>query len=320
MTKLRSIMGKMIDHPYNIGLLESISDTALEYLRDRAQIFDHLNNKTILTNLDALVTRGKGQVMKSLIDNCPKLKVIARCGVGINNIDVAYASQKQIKVVNTPGINADTVAEHTMTLVLTLQRRLVFLDQQVKAGNWSTRNTYHGDEIRGKTLGIIGFGNIGRKVADLAKAFKMNVIFWNRSDVSNEYDQVSLEHLLKHADVISLHLPINPDTYHFLNAARLGILKPNALIVNTGRGDLIDQKVLEEKLINNVIGGFAADVLAEQPPSTDSILLRHSNVILTPHAASLTQRTFDEICMLSVKNVCRLLEGKEIPDKFIVRL
>ena len=308
----------MLDHPFNIGLLEPISTPALSLLQENAFVYEVPFDSRVYAQLDALVTRGKGQIQKKLIDQCPKLKVIARCGVGVNNIDIDHAKYKGIFVINTPGINADTVAEHTMALILNLQRQIVPLNLAVKNGNWDIRNTYKGDEVRSKTIGIIGFGNIGSKVAKLARTFQMNIIFWNRSHIQSEYQQVSLKTLLRDSDIVSLHLPLNRETYHILDETRLGLTKPDVLIINTGRGELIDQPCLESMLISGRIGGFAADVLTEQPPPEDSPLLSHPNVILTPHAASLTKRTFNDICVRSAQNIIGLLRGDQIPSRFVV--
>lgn len=315
----RFIMIAMLEHKFIVGLLEPISDKSYQYLSEHSYVIEIPSSpKRMLEKLDAVITRGKGTIRAEFIDLSPNLRVIARCGVGVNNIDVDYATKRKIQVLNTPGLNADTVAEHSLALMLILQRQIKTMNEAVRNNRWADRDQYGGDEIRGKILGIIGFGNIGRRVAKLAEAFGMHIQFWNRSPVKSSYDQRSLEEVLSTSDIVSLHLPSNSDTFQLINKHRLELLKTHALIINTGRGDLIDQRALEQRLSLNEIGGFAADVLTEQPPAPDSILLQLPNVILTPHAASLTQRTFNAICQTSVENVISLLNGKVVDALFKV--
>ncbi|MEN0051226.1 MAG: NAD(P)-dependent oxidoreductase, partial [Bacteroidota bacterium] len=307
----------------NILLLESITDEALSILKKDSNVFASSSpfsgeEITEKYNIHAIVTRGKGDVSQTLISKCPDLQVIARCGVGLDNINVSFASQKGVKVVNTPGSNADTVAEHALALMLSLQRNLYNSISAVKSDNWDFRKNYQGDEIRGKTLGILGLGNIGSKVARLAEAFGLSIIYWDVAEKSGiNYPFLALEKVYERADIISLHLPLVEATKNLINENALQKMRSHCLLINTSRGGIINQDALLVALENHQIGGFAADVLATEPPHSDDPLLQLDNVLITPHAASLTATTYNQMCVVTAQNTIDLLQGKSINEKYI---
>ncbi|MEL7161110.1 MAG: hydroxyacid dehydrogenase [Bacteroidota bacterium] len=308
-----------------ILLLETISPEADTLLRGAAEVRlaeTPYSGPDIARDweVEAIVTRGKGDVSAALIDACPKLRVIARCGVGLDNVEVRYATQKGIAVVNAPGSNADTVAEHTLGLMLSLQRRTYASIAAVKAENWDYRKEYGGDEIRGKTLGILGYGDIGQRVGRLAEAFGMRVHFLARPQVpggDQDGSARSLDELLREADILSLHLPLTERTRLILNVTNLLRSRPGQLIINTARGGLIDEAALLRGLQSGRIGGYAADVLQTEPPAAASPLLALPNVLVTPHAASLTARTYNQMCVLTAHNTLALLKGEDVEEKYI---
>lgn len=307
----------------NVLLLESVSDEADLLLRDKLQVLDAPSPEAGIPlakthSVHAIVTRGKGDVSQALIEQCPDLEVIARCGVGLDNIDVAFATGQGIKVVNAPGSNADTVAEHALCLMLTLQRQLVPSVMAVKQNQWDFRKVYAGDEIRGKTLGILGLGNIGKKVAHLAAAFGMSIVYWDQRELPGlDYTFLPLEEVLQRSDIISLHLPLVPETHHLINADSIRKMQQHAIIINTSRGAVIDEAALTNALQLNQIGGFGADVLDTEPPETGYPLLQFNNVLVTPHSASLTARTYNEMCVITVKNTIDILQGNTIDQHYI---
>ena len=306
----------------NILLLEYISAEALAILQEHANVQvaeTPASGMDIATKMpiDAIVTRGSGVVDAQLIKHCQGLKMIARCGVGLDNVAVATASEFGIKVINAPGSNADTVAEHTLALMLAAKRQIPAYAKVAKANNWMHRSQYGGDEIRGKTLGILGLGNIGKRVAELATAFGMNIQFWNRTPKDSPYQQVTFDRLLATSDIISLHLPQVPATHHLMNATAFQKMKPTALLVNTARGTIIDEVALVAALKNQAIAGFAADVLYREPPVDDHRLFQFSNVLITPHTASLTALTFNEMCVVTVNNLVAFLAGQSIEERFV---
>tara|TARA_Y100000385_G_C13107916_1_gene649568 strand:+ start:6819 stop:7775 length:957 start_codon:yes stop_codon:yes gene_type:complete len=303
-------------------LLETVSPKAHNNLEQNCHLLISKSPKSGLEivgnqNVDAIITRGKGQVNKELITACKGLKVIARCGVGLDNVDIETASSLGIKVLNAPGSNADTVAEHTLALILSAQRKIYTSVEEVKNENWGYRGKYDGDEIRGKTLGIIGMGDIGKKVARLASAFGMNILYSNRSKVDTNYKNVHIDILLKESDIISIHLEFNNETKGCLSAESFSKSVKSPILINTSRGGIIEDHQVLSALKNGYISAFAADVLSTEPPPKDSELLKMKNVYITPHSASLTSITFNEMCEMTVENTLFILEGREIDDKFI---
>lgn len=298
----------------NVLLLETIAEEALSILEANAQVFtgyDPEQLSTVLANeeIHAVITRGKGQINQTLLDACPKLKVAARCGVGLDNVDVSAATARKIKVINAPGSNAATIAEHTLSLMLMLMRNMYTSAAEVKQDNWNWRNTYSGDELNGKTLGILGMGNIGKRVARLAAAFGMNVIYWSRSVQDVPYTYLSMEEVLEQSDVLSLHLPYTKETGILISSAQLALMKPGAQLINTARGQLIDHEALLAALNSGQLSGFAADVLPEEPPVKGFPIVQHPNALITPHSGSLTASTFRQMCVLTVQNVVAALNG-----------
>ena len=302
----------------NVLLLETIADDALDILTDadNIQIFtaygdEPLAKITAGNVIHAVITRGKGQVNKQLMEACPDLQVAARCGVGLDNVDVKEATARKIKVVNAPGSNAATIAEHTLSLMLMLQRNLYQSINEVKTGNWEARSHFQGDELNGKTVGILGLGNIGKKVAKLADAFGMNVLYWSRTESENPYKFVSFEDLLRQSDIISIHLPYLPKTHHLIDEKAFSLMKHTVLLINTARGTIIDQDILYKNLENKTIAGFGADVLAAEPPSPNDPLLTHPKALITAHVGSLTATTYTKMCVSTVNNVLAILSDKE---------
>lgn len=302
----------------SVLLLETIADDALTILQDHVNVFtgyDDASLKNVLgeQEINAVITRGKGQINKALMEAIPALQVAARCGVGLDNVDVQEATARNIMVINAPGSNAATIAEHTLSLMLMLMRNMYESVAQVKKDNWNWRNQYAGDELNGKTLGVLGMGNIGKRVAKLGEAFGMNVLYWSRSPQELPYSYLPLNEVLQQSDVVSLHLPFTKETGTIIGAEQLSLMKPNSLLINTARGALIDHEALLSALNEQRISGFAADVLPEEPPVPGFPILHHSRVLVTPHSGSLTASTYRQMCALTVRNVVAVLTGEK-PD------
>lgn len=299
-----------------ILLLETLAEPA-------NRILDAAGDVEVLTAYDfnletidkkkvkAVITRGKGQITESFINQFPNLKIVARAGVGLDNINVPYATQKGIQVLNNPGVNSQTVAEHALSLMLMLQRNMFQAVSKVKEDEWGWRNEYSGDEIYGKTLGVLGMGTIGRKVAKMAEAMGMKIIYSDRIKHYLPYTYGTLEEVLQEADILTIHIPLFDETRNLINAETLSLMKPTALIINTARGPIIDEKAVYEALTNNKLGGFAADVTDPEPPMKGSPLLALPNVLITAHLASLTDRTYHKMCVDAANNVLALLRNEE---------
>ncbi len=185
--------------------------------------------------VEAILTRGRGQIPRAFMDRFPHLRAVARCGVGLDNIDTDAAAERGIPVIYAPDSTTVAVAEHTILLMLALGRRLTTLAAAVAAGDWAIRNGYSGTELAGKTLGIVGMGSIGRRVATLATALGLKVVYWSQTSRDERFPLLPLSDLLAVADVVSLHLALTPATRHLIDAAALARMKPGALLINTAR-------------------------------------------------------------------------------------
>jgi phosphoglycerate dehydrogenase-like enzyme len=307
-----------------ILLLESLHPEAEALLASAGTVLratDPNEPPAELTRVRAILTRGRGRIPEALLARCPELRVIARAGAGLDNLDTSAAARRGIAVVYAPGANTNTVAEHTLALLLDLARGITRSARAVAAGRWEERGRYHGDELGGQTLGVVGFGSIGRRVAALAEAFGMRVLVAAHPAraaatgvvVPERFERVALRALLAVADAVTLHVPLTPTTRNMIGAAEFACMKRGALLVNTARGALIDMAALRAALASGALGGFAADVLDVEPPEADDPLLRAENVLLTPHVASLTAATYRTLCVSTAENVVRVLRG-ESPD------
>jgi D-3-phosphoglycerate dehydrogenase len=245
-----------------------------------------------IADADAIVVRSATKVTRELIGAAAQLRAIARAGTGVDNVDVAAASERGIVVMNAPGANSISVAELTMALLLALARKIPAADASMKQGNWD-KKSFLGEEVRGKTLGLAGLGRIGQEVARRARAFEMNIIahdpFINASVARDlRIELVSLDELCQRADYLSLHMPSTAETRHIFNAARLAGWKKGLRIINTARGELIDEQALADAIEAGHIGGAALDVF-QQEPTKDHRLQKLPQVIASPHIAASTR-------------------------------
>jgi len=307
--------------------LETLAEEAMELLNASEEVeivfaLDEISLKEALEKPDfqAIITRGKGQVRSQLMDQIPGLQVIARAGVGLDNIDVDEASKRNIKVVNAPNSNANTIAEHTISLMLNLQRNLFNAFNMVKEGRWKERGNYIGDELHGKTLGVLGMGNIGKKVARIAEALGMEVCYWSAYRESVSYAMLTFDEVLKKSDIITIHLPLTSDTENLISQEAFDQMKEGAILINTARGKIIDQESLINALNSGKLGGFGADVLAEEPPKEDDHLITHPNTLITAHVGSLTKTTYTKMCTMTVENTLAILGGEKHMENCIFNL
>lgn len=308
-----------------ILLLESLHPEA-EALLARAGLLVRVTDPNAppeeLSTVRAILTRGRGRISAALIARCPALVVIARAGAGLDNLDTGAAARRGVPVIYAPGANTNTVAEHTLALMLDLARGITRTARAVAAGRWEERAHYRGNELAGLALGIVGFGSIGRRVAALAEAFGMRVLVAThpaRPDEAGPVARVPLRELLARSDVVTLHVPLTPATRNLLGPAEFACMKPGALLVNTARGALIDMPALRAALASGALGGFAADVLDIEPPRPDDPLLAAENVVLSPHVASLTAATYRALCLSTAENVVRVLRGEAPESRSVFR-
>ena len=277
-------------------IADPISDEGIDILRDHAQvdIKPGLAPEELISTIgdyDALVVRSQTKVSAKVIEAGQKLQVIARAGVGVDNIDVDEATRHGIVVVNAPTSNTISAAEHTIALMLALARHIPQANAVLKSGVWR-RSDFMGTEVRNKTLGIIGLGNVGSEVARRAHGLEMKLIAYDPyisvdHARSLQVKPVSLEQLLKEADFITLHTRLTPETKGLIGAKQLALVKPTARIINTARGGLIDEKALTKAVNEKKVAGAAIDVFSTEPV-TKSILFETDNIIVTPHLGAST--------------------------------
>ncbi|MBS7247433.1 MAG: hydroxyacid dehydrogenase [Candidatus Jordarchaeales archaeon] len=303
---------------WNVVVLDPIHFSGIDMMRKAGlnviEAFDHSskNVEELVKNADVLVVRSRTKVTRTLIEAATQLKLIARCGVGLDNVDLKAAEERGIRVINSPESSAISVAELTMGLILSLFRMIPLADRSMKEGKW-LKKELEGTQLYGKTLGIIGFGRIGQAVAERALAFGARVIAYDvdkgkmaiaeKMGVTFLSGPNSLEILLRNSDVVSLHIPLTEENKMIIGPRELELMKPGSYLINTSRGGLVDEKALYQALISGRIAGAALDVFEEEPPKNKD-LISLPNVICTPHIGA---STFE----------CQLANSVEIAKKII---
>jgi D-3-phosphoglycerate dehydrogenase len=273
---------------------------------DPAVLSERLKDADVAVNI-----RGRTRFTAEVLQACPKLKLISIWGTGTDNVDLKAAAARGITVTNTPGANALAVAEHTIALILAVVKQLAQADRAMRQGGWP-RNLV--PQLRGKRLGLIGTGLIGREVAAMGRGLGLEVVAWTfhpnpNLAVALGLRYVELEELLQTSDIVSLHLRATPDTRHFLNRERLGMLKTSAILVNTARGALIDEAALVEWLREQRIAGAGLDVFETEPLPAGHPVTALPNVLLTPHCGGMTPDSNLIGLAMAVENIENFLKG-----------
>ena len=294
-------MGDVSFEPFErLGEFVSYQLSTPEEARERVKEADVLMINKVIVN-------------KELIDSAPNLKLICIAATGVNNIDVDYAASKGIPVRNVAGYSTDSVAQATFMHILTLIGGAAYFDRSVKSGSYSrsgmfTDPQWNWWELTGKTIGIIGLGNIGKKVAKIAEAFGMNVCYYSTSGTGHckDYPSLSLEQLLKESDIVSVHAPLNDRTQNLLGAKEFALMKPTAYVVNMGRGAIIVEADLAEAVDNGVIAGAGIDVFVKEPIPEDHayMTMKHpERMSLAPHVAWASVEARNRLVGLMAENV-----------------
>jgi glyoxylate reductase len=267
--------------------------------------------------VDGFISLLDNRIDAKVLSCLSKCKVIANYAVGFNNIDVTEASTRGMYVTNTPDVLTNATADLAFALILAVARHIITGDSFMRQGKFKgwKPDLLLGTQLSGKTLGLVGAGRIGNAVAKRATAFGMTVIYFNRSrnqklEDSTDAKKVSLASLVKAADVISLHLPLNKETYHILDEKMLRTMKASAIFINTARGEIVDEKALIKMLKANAIAGAGFDVY-ENEPQVNPALLKLPNVVLAPHLGSATETARNEMAAIAAKNVIAVLKGRK---------
>ncbi|HLU89501.1 MAG TPA: D-glycerate dehydrogenase [Cyclobacteriaceae bacterium] len=270
---------------------------------------------------DALLCLLTDSIDKEVLSANPGLKIVANYAVGYNNIDVQAAAEMGIPVSNTPGVLTETSADLAFALIMAVSRRVVEADVYLRTGQWGGWGPlqFLGPDVHGATLGIVGLGRIGKAVAQRAKGFGMKVIYWNRTRLSREEEEkegwtyLPLEELLKTADFVSLHVAYSSDTHHLIGPEELRLMKPEAVLINTARGAVVNEKALVEALKEGQIWGAGLDVF-EHEPAVERELLTMKNVVLLPHLGSASVATRTKMGMMTIENILAAWKGDPIPN------
>ncbi|MCI4347625.1 MAG: hydroxyacid dehydrogenase [Thermoplasmata archaeon] len=299
----RVVIADPVD-PAALRLLASGPCTIVDASDDPAALPSHLGTAW------GLVVRSRTKVTDAVLAQAPLLRVVARAGVGVDNVDLGAATRRGVRVVNAPTAATTSVAELTVTFALLLVRNLFGTIQATKAGDW--KRGLHGGELSGKTVGLIGYGRIGREVARRLRAFGASVIAFDPliSRSPDETPLVPLEELLARSDVVSLHAALTPENHHLLNTDRLAHLRRGACVINVARGVLIDEAALLISLNSGQVGGAALDVFETEPP-TRTALLAHPKVVATPHLGASTPEAQHRAGVQVAEELLRLLRGEE---------
>jgi len=281
---------------------------------DATLVDRHAEMLAALKDVDALIVRNRTRVDAEVLVAAPQLKVVGRLGVGLDNIDLPGCQARNIEVIPATGANALAVAEYVLATAMMLLRGSYASSEAVAAGLWPRGPLSNGREIGGKVLGIIGFGGIGRLTAQLARGLGMTVVatdpmvaggaaVWRETGVSCR----TLDQLLAESDVVSLHIPLTPETQNSINAARLALMKPNAVLINSARGGVVDEAALAWALKAGKLGGAALDVFDAEPLKAGSVLADCPNLILTPHIAGITAESNTRVSSMIAERVAAYL-------------
>jgi len=307
---------------FKVFLYEEMHEEGKAILMERADLlfgdkYDEDYSVERVKDVDAIIIRANGRVSRRVMESAPRLKVVGRHGVGVENIDIEAATERGVWVVYTPDANAISVAEHFFGLALMLSKMLRKGERAFREeGRWEARYQYIGNELHGKTLGILGFGRIGKATARIGRyGFDMKVLYYDEfrfEDAEGEIgaEKVGLEELLSRSDFVSVNLPMLPSTKGILGEREFGLMKSTAYIINVARGPIWDEKALSSALKGGKIAGAGADVFEVEPASKDHPLLKFDNFIGTPHMAAHTEEALKRMSRVAV-DVVRVLDGKE---------
>jgi D-3-phosphoglycerate dehydrogenase len=307
-----------VHHNNRVLICDSIDNSGIESLKKSGMIVDYQPEinanqlSTIAKDYDVIVVRSRTKITKDIIQaSAPSVKVIARVGVGLDNIDIKEAEANGIHVINSPEAAANAVSELVIGLMLSLARSIPFADIQTKKGNWIKKDLT-GVELRGKYLGIIGVGNIGRNIGRIGRSLRMNLIGYDIIPINRDFTRevgmivADFNTLLESADFVTCHVPLTAETKKMFSADKFSKMKPTAFLINTSRGEVIDENALYEALKNGRIRGAALDVFETEPPM-NKMLLQLPNVICTPHIGAQTKEAQQLAAMVIAEKIVQTL-------------
>jgi lactate dehydrogenase-like 2-hydroxyacid dehydrogenase len=310
-------------------ITRKIFDEAIAIIKKHFDMED--NQRDVAFSPEELIRRLQGKagtiilltdrIDEAVLSQCPDLKIVSNIAVGYNNIDVPACTRHKVMVTNTPGVLDDTTADFTWTLLLATARRLIEADQHLRSSQWNGWKLmeFLGSDVHHKTLGICGLGRIGQGVARRAKGFDMQILYTDLVRATQSVEKelgasfVDKKTLLAQSDFVTLHVPLGPQTTHYISKPELALMKPTAILINASRGPVVDEKALVQALKEGKIAGAGLDVY-EREPEVEPALLSMKNVILAPHIASASYETRLRMAMMAAENLIAGLTGKRPPN------
>ena len=304
-----------------VFLYETIHQQGLDYLQTHVEVLwaSGVDEDTVcreVVDASGIIVRALGKVTGRVLDRAPKLKVVGRHGAGVDNIDIKAATERGIQVVNAPDAPTEAVAEHVMATMIILARKILPADKSLREGRWDFRYSEPGQELQSKILGVVGMGRIGYRLSEIAalglgmKIFYFDIAANKEAEEKFGATRMALDDLLQQSDVVSLHIPATPATKHLINAAKLELMKPNAILINAARGSVVDIDALYDALKDGKLLGAGIDVFEEEPPPVDLPIFKLPNVVVTPHTAGHTEQAMIAMSMVA-EDIVRVINGQE---------
>lgn len=317
----------MPDRPI-VLMLTGMDESGMRLVKETAEIRmvdpkDRAAVEAAVVDADAIITRTAGAIDAALLALGTRLKVVGRHGVGFDHIDVPAATAQGIQVVYTPGANTQDVCEHVIAMMIGLSKHFPTMMRELEAGNYAVRTTMRGREIQGRTLGIVGFGRIGKRLGEVARlGFGMQVLYHDIVQPPEEAEiragavRTSLEELLRQSDYVSLHLPLDASTRRMINRGTLAHIQEGCILINTCRGPVVDEEAVADALDAGLLWGYGADVYDVEPPPPDHPLIGRRDVMLTPHSAAQTEEGLRNMATMVARDVLNVLHGRK-PDNAV---
>ncbi|WP_164215865.1 hydroxyacid dehydrogenase [Virgibacillus sp. YIM 98842] len=286
---------------------------------DEEEIIDFLKNNKV----DGITLRAPARITRNILDACDGVKAISGAGVGLDNIDVDYATRKGIPILHAPKVNTTATAEHAVSLILAVMKNIVNFNKEMERGNYAYRDGKYTKELKGKKLGLIGFGSISQEVAKIMKnGFNMEILAYVRripeerkqiaADIGAELT-MNMEDVFRNCDVISLHIPLNEKTAGIIDKTYFDMMKPDAVLVNTARGGIINEEDLVAALENNQLYAAGADVFRKEPAPADHPFLNVEKIIKTPHVGGISQEAAQKMSVTVAANLVKAVQGEKLP-------
>ena len=318
MEKLKILQILPMYHPDGEKVLNQLADVKKFVEFDEQQIIKFLDKNTV----DGIILRAPATITRSILDHCSSVRAISGAGVGLDNIDVNYATEKGIAILNAPSLNSQATAEHTVSLIMSVMKNVPIFNEEMKKGNFSYRDGRYTYEMHGKKVGLIGFGNIAQKVGKILSAgFGMEVTAYVRT-ISAEREKLaeednvrlttSIEQLLQQSDIVSLHIPLQKETEKIIDKSLLSLMKKDAVLINTARGGLINEKDLIEVLEKGDIMGAGLDVFTQEPPPKDHPFFKLKQVVTTPHIGGISKEAAKKTSVTIARNLVTALDGRDV--------